>query len=529
MLTPDLDLEADLSIDSIKRTEILAELAAGLNLGATDPAMLEELSRLKTIRAIADWLTRDQIDAPAEPPHPDRYIVSWLPTEPTVAAGDALTGRHIVIVPDATGTAVELAVLLKEHGADVRTVDTGDPLPSPPIDALVHLDAAPPTAFPLVRDALVRGTGRVLLVGREGTSGLARTLAREFPDAVVRAADIDPAERPGPAAHLLTELLIDDGPATVRHRAGARLAPRVVPAPLDPVGPLGLTPDSVVLLTGGARGITAQVALGLARAGGCHVELVGRSPLPLDDEDTSLAAAADASDLRRLLATRGIGGPAEIEAEVRRVLAAREIRGTLDALRDHAASVRYHAADVRDAAAIRRVVDDVIARHSRLDGVVHGAGVLEDKLARDKTPDSFARVYGTKVDGAKALVDAVGDALSNGSRFLILFGSVSGVFGNRGQADYSAANDALDTLAATWAGRFGRVVSVDWGPWAAARGGMVSDALEREYARRGIGLIDPAAGVACLLDELSLSAPDAPAQVVYMCGTPEAFEGTSGV
>jgi hypothetical protein len=99
-----------------------------------------------------------------------------------------------------------------------------------------------------------------------------------------------------------------------------------------------------------------------------------------------------------------------------------------------------------------------------------------------------------------------------------MFGSVAGVFGNRGQADYAAANDALDSLARLWAagrpGQAGRVLTVDWGPWAG--GGMVTPELEREYARRGVALIDPADGAASLLAELA--AASGPAQVIYMCG-----------
>ena len=173
--------------------------------------------------------------------------------------------------------------------------------------------------------------------------------------------------------------------------------------------------------------------------------------------------------------------------------------------------MRYHAADVRDDAAVGAVLDDIYARYGRLDGVIHGAGLVEDRLLAAKTPESFARVYGTKVDGARALADR----LRREVRFVVLFGSVSGVFGNRGQADYAAANDALDTLAHLWSARLpGRVVCVDWGPWAG--GGMVGPELEREYARRGVRLIDPAAGVAALLAELATRL--GPAQVVYMCG-----------
>jgi NAD(P)-dependent dehydrogenase (short-subunit alcohol dehydrogenase family) len=209
--------------------------------------------------------------------------------------------------------------------------------------------------------------------------------------------------------------------------------------------------------------------------------------------------------------------PREIEAEAGRLRRGSEVRATLDELRGVAASVRYHAADVRDADAVGAVLDDVYARHGRLDGVIHGAGLVEDRLVPDKSPESFARVFATKVDGARALRGR----LRPGVRFLVLFGSVSGVFGNRGQVDYAAANDALDTLARRWAAELpGRVVSVDWGPWAGrggsgAGGGMISPELGREYARRGVSLIDPDAGVACLLAELA--AGSGPAQVVY-CG-----------
>jgi hypothetical protein len=86
--------------------------------------------------------------------------------------------------------------------------------------------------------------------------------------------------------------------------------------------------------------------------------------------------------------------------------------------------------------------------------------------------------------------------------------------------DYAAANDALDELArAADRARPGRVVSIDWGPWAG--NGMVSPELEREYARRGIGLIEPADGVRVMLDELAGSS--GPAQVVVMRARPEAL------
>jgi NAD(P)-dependent dehydrogenase (short-subunit alcohol dehydrogenase family) len=197
---------------------------------------------------------------------------------------------------------------------------------------------------------------------------------------------------------------------------------------------------------------------------------------------------------------------AAIARETRDILAQREVRATMDALGRTAGSVRYHACDVTRA---DTVIADIVARFGRLDGVVHGAGVLDDRLIADKTVESFARVYNTKVDGAKAL----GAALRLHPKFVVLFGSISGVEGNRGQADYAAANNTLDRLARFWAATQTdtHVVSVDWGPWAGT--GMAAG-LAEEYGRRGIRLIDPTEGVACLLDEIAAGDQ---VQVVYQC------------
>lgn len=336
--------------------------------------------------------------------------------------------------------------------------------------------------------------GRLLLVtvpggAGAGLHGFARSAAVEFPGTLVRAVGVHPKEAPEQvAAQLLAELAgAADGPASVGYTAeGVRFCRRAVPAPLpgtdgtdgadgtDPAAPL-LEPGSVVLLTGGARGITARSALALARATGCHVELIGRTPEPPATED-EFGQANDRVALRAALIGAGLRTPAEIEAAASRILAEREVRSTLAALAGVAASVRYHCADVTDERAVRAVVADVRARHGRLDGIVHGAGTLRDALLVDKQPAAFAEVFTTKVAGARHLAAAAAEhGATPAPRFLVLFGSVAGVYGNRGQTDYAAANDALDTLALAWADTFpGRVLSVDWGPWAAEAGGMVT-------------------------------------------------------
>ncbi|MFF4454442.1 SDR family NAD(P)-dependent oxidoreductase [Streptomyces goshikiensis] len=579
MLDPELDLEADLSIDSIKRVEIIGALADRIGLprdaaGSAESAV-EELSRIKTLRGIVAWVTThtatdaEALTAP-EPAHPaapapsadmagangatgmagaadadraagaagaaasvGRWRVDAVPIGRATGDPERLRGLRIGVVEDGQGVALALGEALREHGAEVVPVagaapghgggGTG-PLDGngdgDGLDGLVDLsalragaEAVLPAAFPGLRRALVGGVPRLLLVSTPGGTGLhgfARSAALEFPGALVRAVDVDPKEDPRQTAlRLIAELASDagEGLASVGYTAeGTRVTRRPVPAPLPDGGPGGppLGPGSVVLLTGGARGITARTALALARATGCHVELVGRTPEPAPGED-AFAQAQDLVALRAALIATGLRTPAEIEAAAHRVLAEREVRATLAALAGTAASVRYHRADVTDERAVRAVVAEVRARHGRLDGIVHGAGILRDALLRDKEPAAFAEVFTTKVTGARHLAAAAAEhGDTPAPAFLALFGSVAGVYGNRGQTDYAAANDALDGLALAWAESFpGRVLSVDWGPWAAEAGGMVTPELEREYARRGVPLIDPGAGTAAFLAELA--------------------------
>jgi NAD(P)-dependent dehydrogenase (short-subunit alcohol dehydrogenase family) len=164
----------------------------------------------------------------------------------------------------------------------------------------------------------------------------------------------------------------------------------------------------------------------------------------------------------------------------------------------------------------------VRAAHGRIDGVIHGAGIVEDRSLGDKTDDSFRRVYSTKVDAALTILRELPvDSLA----VLAFFASVSGRFGSRGQADYAAANASLDALAAGLAeAPATRVVAVDWGPWC---GGMVSEELLSHYAHRGIETIDPAAGAREFVRELRVRRPAA-AQVIMVAGTLAALDRVAG-
>ncbi|MDT0307963.1 SDR family oxidoreductase [Streptomyces sp. DSM 44917] len=582
MLEPGLDLEADLSIDSIKRTEIAGELAARLG-GSADLTLtddeVEELSTARTAAAIADWLSARGPAAPSAPagageaipasggePAPASEVPAPRPAAPAqpaaqpVPAGTApqrlvarpvplpmdtphldLAGRRFALLGQGP-VADALTSALAARGAETLPRAAGHLLSGQdgPVDGVLLLGpleggpgAGPalPGAFPVVQAALRHGPGWLLcarpVAGESGTGldGLFRTVAREYPDVVARVVALDAAAPPGQlAGALLEELAAPDRSPVVQRTATGRQGS--APAPADLAAPAGLSvPDAaalgldrnaVVLLAGGARGITAHIATALAAATGCRVELLGRTPQAAGPEAADTAAAADRMALRAALAARGGATPAEIERGAGLILAQREIEATLAELKSLGSAARYHAVDLRDEEAVRQAVKEIRTRNGRLDGVVCAAGVIEDRLIAQKTPESFERVYSTKVDGARTLLDAVADG-AQAPRFAVLFGSISAVLGNRGQSDYAAANDALESVAAQWAARTGqRALTVHWGPWApsAAHPGMVSPELGRDYARRGVGLIDPDEGARALLRELAWGDPATPA-VVY--------------
>ena len=340
-----------------------------------------------------------------------------------------------------------------------------------------------------------------------GVAGFLKTAALEMPEMRVKAVDLSQRDAAAEQAQwIVREMGADDGLVEVGYQDGQRRRLALVPAPVATEGeaPLPLDPHAVVLVTGGARGITALVAQALAERCQPRLIIVGRSPLPAEVESAATAGLTAPAEIKAaLLQTLGNGGPrvplSEVEAAYTRLMHARAMRANLAALRQAGAIVEYHALDVRDATALAALIDDIYRRWGRLDGVIHGAGIVEDKLIPEKTPQSFARVLSTKVDSAFMLSRKLDPTRL---RFLVFFSSVSGRFGNRGQSDYAAANEILNKLAVSldrcWPGR---VVAINWGPWDAP--GMVSDELRHDFARRGVSLVPAAEGVRRLLDELS--------------------------
>lgn len=356
------------------------------------------------------------------------------------------------------------------------------------------------------------------LAGRRGVAGVLKSVAQEWPGVRCKAVDLDPrAPVEARAAWFVAEIEADDASVEVGYRDDRRAVITAQDAPLDERSEAApaVEPDDVWLVVGGARGITAEVAIDLAERYGPTLVLAGRSPFPVGEESSETAQLTTPNELKAALIRRfreageAVSVP-RVEAACRTLLREREMRAAVDRMRRAGSRVAYMQADVRDAAQVQALVDRIRAEYGRLDGVLHGAGVIEDQRIESKTSASFDRVFDTKADGAFLLSRALAP---ESTRFFVLFSSAAGAFGNAGQADYAAANQVLDGLAADLGRRWpGRIVSVAWGPW--AKTGMVTPELRRQFAARGVSLIEVGAGCAALDRELRYGRNDEPAVVL---------------
>jgi len=283
---------------------------------------------------------------------------------------------------------------------------------------------------------------------------------------------------------------------------GSRVTVRLDPVPVPP-GQAVIGENSVIVATGGARGITAAALRASAREYRPSLVLLGTTPLTA--EPGYLSDAPDEASLIKLLAGRQSGSPAEIAAAAREVLAVREIRESVSAIEQSGARVRYLPVDIRDGAALAEALNEVRRTWGPITGVVHGAGVLADSLIADKTDEQFARVFSTKVDGLRAVLTATADDPLD---VLCVFSSIAAYTGNPGQSDYAMANEVMNqVLSAEQARRPGCLVrAIAWGPW---QGGMVTAAIAERFHRQGVPLIDPQAGASAFLAELGAAGSDA--------------------
>jgi enediyne polyketide synthase len=278
-----------------------------------------------------------------------------------------------------------------------------------------------------------------------GAASFARTLhleAKNLNTCVV----VVPPEHPAATTWILAEALAARGYAEARYSSdGKRSEPVLRPHSPEPNEcELPLTTSDVLVVTGGARGITAECALRLARESGARLAIFGLSKPTADDEIVS--------NLERMKAA-GI-------------------------------DFRYYSLDVTDAAATRETLREVANDLGPVTAILHGAARNVPCLIENLNAEEFSKTFAPKIRGAQNLLAAIDpDRL----RLFITFSSIIARTGLPGEAHYGLANEWLTRLTEQWqtAHPYCRCLAIEWSVWSGVGMGARLGTVD-ELARRGI-------------------------------------------
>jgi polyketide-type polyunsaturated fatty acid synthase PfaA len=339
-----------------------------------------------------------------------------------------------------------------------------------------------------------------------GLSGLVKTLSHEWENVFCRIIDIPSSYTANKVENIVISELNDrqTTPVEVGFNKYGRLT--LVAKATDSYAlesGNSITQDSVFLVSGGAKGVTAHCVVEIAKQHHCKFILLGRSAYQVEEASWSLnhvtEEALKKAAMQNLIESGKKPTPKLIKDLIYPVMADREITQTLNNIAAAGGVAEYVSADVCNKQNVSEAIQPICDVWGDVTGVIHGAGVLADKYIEQKTIQEFDQVYNTKIMGLDSLL-----ACCDLSKLahLVLFSSAAGFYGNPGQSDYAIANEILNKAAYRFKSLYpkAQVLSFNWGPW---DGGMVTPELKRMFDERGVYIIPVESGAKLLASELS--------------------------
>ncbi len=198
---------------------------------------------------------------------------------------------------------------------------------------------------------------------------------------------------------------------------------------------LKITPSDVIVITAGAKGVTANFVRALNRFGATLI-LLGRSVYQ-EDFDYS---KADEDVLAEFTALWPDLNENEVNQKLQDVQSGREINDFLNELRSNGSTIEYRTCDIVDHEQVAHTVKNILEKHTKIDILIHGAGLLNDGFLSLLEPEDFSKVTDVKLTGLVHLLKAIGP---KDLRQIIGFSSIAALSGNIGQANYCCANRAM--------------------------------------------------------------------------------------
>ena len=565
MLDPDLDLEADLGIDTVKQAEMFASVRAAFaipreaDLKLRDFPTLAHVIRFARERSRTEPAAGDSGPAVTAAPVPASFDeASRIPRRvpvPELRPPLALSkptgavlgpGRRVVIMSDQGGAGEALAARLRSMDVEVTNIEDAAQGPVhgiywlPALDPegdLGQMDLSQWRAALGIRVKSLYTTMRALYdqIASQGTflvsatrlggqhgydeagaawplggavAGFTKTYKRERMDALVKAVDFEAGAGASEIAErLIEETLCDPGAVEVGYRDGERWTVGLDEQPAEDGQPgMTLDKDTVFLITGAAGSIVSAITIDLAAASGGTFYLLDLVPEP-DPADPDLErVTSDRENLKRDLfgriQARGERAtPALVEKELASLERALAARNAIEAVRAAGGTAAYFSVDLRDPAAVAALISQIRERSGRIDVLLHAAGMERSHFLPAKEPSEFDLVFDVKADGWFNLMHAIGDMPLGAT---VAFSSIAGRFGNAGQADYSSANDLLCKIALSFRTTrpATRAIAIDWTAWGGI-GMATRGSIPKMMELAGIDMLPPGAGVPWIRRELT--------------------------
>jgi amino acid adenylation domain-containing protein len=302
--------------------------------------------------------------------------------------------------------------------------------------------------------------------------GLLKTLSQEMPWLACLHVDVRASGAELSGRDVLKELSIVSGEQQVAYREGERWVPRLEKVEFAQAAKRALPfkQGGIYLLSGGLGGVGVLVAKYLLKHYRARLLLLGRTELP---ERSTWQTHLERTDI--------------LSQRIEACLSLEQLEGEFI----------YMAVDVCDLERLRHVVAEAESRWGgKLDGVLHLAGVFQERSLIDETTESVQATLRPKILGAWSLHQIIDD---NPHALFIGFSSVNSFFGGIRAGAYAAANSFLEGIT-DWQQRRGRAhcYCFHWSQWHEI--GMSRHYKMKELASaRGYYALSPGQGLHSML------------------------------